>query len=109
MDNDKSKDLGKLGTILAIHNEIIRDQSKMMAESLEMLKKQQERQARIIWAVIGMVALVIVLSCMSNYMIMNSVDKVSDQIKSTCKVMEVVAHEREQANSKRLSKHSSTD
>lgn len=41
-------DLGKLGTVLAIANQTNRDM-------LEMLKKQQERQIRIIWASLAIV------------------------------------------------------
>ena len=55
------KDLGKLGTVLAIQNEITRD-------TLNMLREQQKRQVRMIWSSMGIIAMAIAVVGLAIYM-----------------------------------------
>ena len=100
MDKDLDKDLGKLGTVLSIHSNIIKNQSDMFKESLDMLKEQQKRQVRMIWSSIGIVALAIFLYGLSSYMIMSSVQNINSQLESHNKIMEAVVNVRTHNDSK---------
>lgn len=100
MDKDLDKDLGKLGTVLSIHSNIIKNQSDMFKESLDMLKEQQKRQVRMIWSSIGIVALAILLCGLSSYMIMSSVQNINAQLESHNKILEAVVNVGTQNDSK---------
>lgn len=67
------KEIDKLGTVLAIQNEITKD-------TLNMLKEQQRRQVRMIWSSMGIVAMAIVVVGLAIYMTFSSLDKLTDQI-----------------------------
>ena len=66
-------DLGKLGTVLAIANQTNRDM-------LEMLKKQQERQIRIIWASLAIVLVAFLIVGIGMFCAFNSFNKLTEQI-----------------------------
>ena len=66
-------DLGKLGTVLAIANQTNRDM-------LEMLKKQQERQIRIIWASLAIVLVAFLIVGVGTWCAFNSFNKLTEQI-----------------------------
>lgn len=94
------KDLGKLGAVLSIHSDIIRNQSEMFKESLDMLKEQQKRQVRMIWSSIGIVALAMILCGLSSYMIMTSVQNINTQLESHNRILEAVVNVGTQNDSK---------
>ena len=58
-DSEKREEYDKLGTVLAITNQITKDRLDMLKDSLVMLKKQQERQVRVIWFSVRIVAMAI--------------------------------------------------
>ena len=67
------RDLGKLGTILATQNGIIR-------EALDMLKEQQKRQVRIIWASMFIIALAIAVTGATIFCAYNSFNTLANQV-----------------------------
>ena len=67
------KDLGKLGTVLAIQNEITRD-------TLNMLREQQKRQVRMIWSSMGIISMAIAVVGLAIYLTFLSLDKMTTQI-----------------------------
>ena len=72
MPNDE-KDLDKLGIVLAVTNEVMREQ-------LNMLKEQQKRQVRMIWSSLGIVAMAIIVVGMAIYMTFSSLDRLTEQM-----------------------------
>ena len=66
-------DLGKLGTVLAIANRTNRDM-------VERLKKQQERQIRIIWASLAIVLVAFLIVGVGTWCAFNSFNKLTEQI-----------------------------
>ena len=66
-------DLGKLGTVLAVSNRMNRDM-------LEMLKKQQERQIRIIWASLAIVLVAFLIVGVGTWCAFNSFNTLAEQI-----------------------------
>lgn len=72
MPNDE-KDLDKLGIVLAVTNDVMREQ-------LNMLKEQQKRQVRMIWSSLGIVAMAIIVVGMAIYMTFSSLDRLTEQM-----------------------------
>lgn len=70
---NKEKDLDKLGVVLAVTNEVMREQ-------LNMLKEQQKRQVRMIWSSLGIVAMAITVVGMAIYMTFSSLDRLTEQM-----------------------------
>ena len=66
-------DLSKLGTVLAVANQMNRDM-------LEMLKKQQERQIRIIWASLAIVLVAFLIVGVGTWCAFNSFNTLAEQI-----------------------------
>lgn len=66
-------DLGKLGTVLAVSNQMNRDM-------LSMLQKQQERQIRIIWASLAIVLVAFLIVGIGTFCAFNSFNKLTEQI-----------------------------
>lgn len=89
MRND-DYDLGKLGTVLAVSNQMNRDM-------LEMLKKQQERQIRIIWASLAIVLVAFLIVGIGTFCAFNSFNKLTEQIEGG------IYHEASEESSERLS------
>ena len=71
--SDDRYDLDKLGTVLAIQNEITRD-------TLNMLQEQQRRQVRMIWSSMAIVAMAISIVGLAVYCTFSSIDKISEQV-----------------------------
>lgn len=67
------RDLDKLGTVLATQNGIIR-------EALDMLREQQKRQVRIIWASLFIIAMAIIVTGATIFCAYNSFDKLAHQV-----------------------------
>ena len=70
---NEEKDLDKLGIVLAVTNEVMREQ-------LNMLKEQQKRQVRMIWSSLGIVAMAIIVVGMAIYMTFSSLDRLTEQM-----------------------------
>lgn len=77
MTDSEREEYDKLGTVLAITNQITKDTLDMLKDSLVMLKKQQERQVRMIWSSVGIVAMAIAVLGMTVYMTFGSLEKLS--------------------------------
>lgn len=67
------KDLDKLGTVLAVTNDVMREQ-------LNMLKEQQKRQVRMIWSSLAIVGMAIIVVGMAIYMTFSSLDRLTTQM-----------------------------
>ena len=76
-DSEEREEYDKLGTVLAITNQITKDRLDMLKDSLVMLKKQQERQVRVIWFSVGIVAMAIAVLGMAIYMTFGNLEKLS--------------------------------
>ena len=85
-----SYDLDKLGTVLAIANQTNRDM-------LEMLKKQQERQIRIIWASLAIVLVSFLIVGVGTWCAFNSFNALAERIEGG------MYHETTEESSERLS------
>ena len=83
-------DLGKLGTVLAIANQTNRDM-------LDMLKKQQERQIRIIWASLAIVLVAFLIVGVGTWCAFNSFNTLAERIEGG------IYHETTEESSERLS------
>ena len=68
-----SYDLDKLGTVLAVAN-------KMNRDMLEMLKKQQERQIRIIWASLAIVLVAFLIVGVGTWCAFNNFNTLAERI-----------------------------
>jgi len=77
------QELDKLGTVLAVANQFNRD-------VLEMLKEQQKRQTRIIWASLSIMGMAVAVCGLAVYMTFHSLDTLSDQVRHNT---EVINHE----------------
>ena len=89
MRND-DYDLGKLGTVLAVSNQMNRDM-------LDMLKKQRERQIRIIWASLAIVLVAFLIVGIGTFCAFNSFNKLTEQIEGG------IHYEASEESSERLS------
>lgn len=98
---NRKKDLDKLGTVLAVSNQIHRDMLEMLKQQQEttiaeqadlrrMLERQQIRQ----WGIILCAIAIMAMSMYQTNSILSHVDS----------VMEVLQHEPQQANCERLPK-----
>lgn len=87
MTDVEREEYDKLGTVLAITNQITKDTLDMLKDSLVMLKKQQERQVRMIWASVGIVAMAIAVLGMTVYMTFGSLEKLSSPATNGEKMM----------------------
>ena len=96
---DEEKDLDKLGTVLAVSNQIHRDMLEMLKQQQEttvaeqadlrrMLERQQIRQ----WGIIVFAILIMAMSMYQTHSIINHVDG----------VMEALQHDTQQTTSQRL-------
>ena len=77
MTDSEREEYDKLGTVLAITNQITKDKLDMLKDYLGMLKKQQERQVRVIWFSVGIVAMAIAVLGMAIYMTFGNLEKLS--------------------------------
>ena len=77
MTDREREEYDKLGTVLAITNQITKAKLHMLKDSLVMLKKQQERQVRVIWFSVGIVAMAIAVLGMAIYMTFGNLEKLS--------------------------------
>lgn len=89
MHND-DYDLGKLGTVLAVSNQMNRDM-------LSMLQKQQERQIRIIWVSLAIVLVAFLIVGIGTFCAFNSFNKLTEQIEGG------IHYEASEESSERLS------
>lgn len=87
MTDVEREEYDKLGTVLAITNQITKDTLDMLKDSLVMLKKQQERQVRMIWSSVGIVAMAIAVLGMTVYMTFGSIEKLSSPATNGEKMM----------------------
>lgn len=87
MTDVEREEYNKLGTVLAITNQITKDTLDMLKDSLVMLKKQQERQVRMIWSSVGIVAMAIAVLGMTVYMTFGSLEKLSSPATNGEKMM----------------------
>lgn len=100
MDNDNRYDLDKLGTVLAVQNEITRS-------TLNMLKEQQKRQVRMIWSSMAIVAMAIAVVGLAVYCTFSSLDKITEQVNINREMIlqntEAINHEHSKEAGKGLS------
>ena len=83
-------DLSKLGTVLAISNQINRDM-------LDMLREQQERQMRMIWASLAIVLVAFLIVGVGTWCAFNSFNTLAERIEGG------MYHETTEESSERLS------
>ena len=70
----KENEIDKLGTVLAIQNEITKD-------ALNMLKEQQKRQVRMIWSSMAIVALAVAVIGVHIYCSFSVFNTLADQVR----------------------------
>jgi len=77
-------DLAKLGTVIAVSNEIHKDMLNTLAKNQERLEerleRQQKRQVWMIWASLGIVGMAVVVVGIAAWMTFHSLDKLSTQV-----------------------------
>lgn len=93
---DKDYDFDKLGTVLAVAN-------NMNKEMLDMLKKQQERQVRMIWASLAIVLVACITVGIGMFCTYQSFESMNESLSQHIRVMEGQSYETNKEDSETLS------